>query len=85
MSGARTLRILFFSSARDIAGVPEISLPCDTSISQPELRKKLIEQFDGLARVLDTARFARNHSYAAPDECFTPGDEIALIPPVSGG
>lgn len=85
MSKPHTLRVLFFSSARDVAGVPEISVPCDTSITQPELRKKLIDQFAGLALVLDAARFARNHCYAAPDECFAPGDEIALIPPVSGG
>ena len=85
MSDPLTLRVLFFSSARDIAGTSEISMPCSASITQPELRKKLSDQFVGLAPLLATARFARNHCYATPDECFVPGDEIALIPPVSGG
>ena len=32
-----------------------------------------------------SVRLARNGEYARPDERFEPNDEVALIPPVSGG
>jgi tetratricopeptide (TPR) repeat protein len=43
------------------------------------------EKHPGLARFRGSVRLARNSEYVGPDARFGPDDEVALIPPVSGG
>ncbi|KAG5457184.1 MAG: this family protein [Olpidium bornovanus] len=61
-----------------------------------DLARVLRERFPGLGPVLDTAALAVNMEYAGPAAAagspaggeglrIRPGDEVAVIPPVSGG
>jgi molybdopterin converting factor small subunit len=45
----------------------------------------LLKQFPALAAHRASVRLARNWEYAAPDVRFANTDEVALLPPVSGG
>jgi molybdopterin synthase catalytic subunit/molybdopterin converting factor small subunit len=45
----------------------------------------LVERFPVLAPGRPAVRFARNGEYADPETPLTDGDELAIIPPVSGG
>ena len=49
------------------------------------LWRRLIEAHPGLARHRSAVRLARNAEYAGPEERFHDADEVALLPPVSGG
>lgn len=78
------MRILFFAHLKDITHCAEMNLTCaDTDANG--LWRELIAAHPGLERFRRTVRLARNSEYAAPDARFSDADEVALIPPVSGG
>lgn len=78
------MRILFFAHLKDITGQAEWT--CQTGDVDAEgLWSRLIEWRPGLAAFRDAVRLARNSEYAGPETRFGDADEVALIPPVSGG
>lgn len=82
---ASEVRLLAFAGARDVVGAGEVSI----ALSAPEPARafldRLVEAFPGLARHRGSLRLAVNGTYAHWDEEVSPGDEVALIPPVAGG
>lgn len=78
------LRLLFFGISRDITGhrSRELSLPSIVTVA--ELRNLLSEQYPGLG-ALPVYAVAVNSEYATDDRPLIDGDEVAVIPPVSGG
>ena len=72
-----------FASAREAAGTPRADLPGATvGEVLDSARARFGEEF---AAVLATSRVWRNGEPAADDEAVTERDEVAVIPPVSGG
>jgi len=78
------MRVLFFAHLRNVTGCSQTELTCGP-VNAEGLWQKLLESFPALAPYRTSVRFARNAEYAAADALFLPGDEVALIPPVSGG
>lgn len=78
------MKVLFFAHLREMTGVAEAEIP-DEAADAERLWGFLLEKWPALAGARAQVRLARNGVYAARDERFHPGDEIALIPPVSGG
>ena len=54
-------------------------------MSEAVFWERLIADFPALAALRGSVRLARNCEYLAEGECFSPQDEAAVIPPVSGG
>ena len=80
------LRVLFFASARQAAGCAEATVTCEgEGICQAVFWERLLADFPSLASLRGSVRVAKNCEYLAAGEDFRPGDEAALIPPVSGG
>jgi sulfur-carrier protein len=80
------LRVLFFASARHAAGCAETTVVCNAEgMGEAVLWERLLAKFPSLASQRDSVRIARNYEYLSPGENLYPGDEAALIPPVSGG
>ena len=80
------LRVLLFASARQAAGSAETSLAFDEDrIDEEIFWARLLEKFLAGAPLRDSVRIARNQEYLAAGGHLLPGDEVALIPPVSGG
>jgi molybdopterin converting factor small subunit len=50
-----------------------------------ELWPVLVDLHPGLAPMRDTLAFAVNGEYARMEDAVSPGDEVAVLPPVSGG
>lgn len=71
-----------------MAGTKETSLelPGDAS-SVSELRQRIPEKLPGLKPVAATVTLALNQEYLDPeaDAPLKDGDEVAFIPPISGG
>ena len=76
------MRVLLFGIAKDIAGAPFIMAEDLTTVAS--LRSWLYTQYPSLVS-LRSLLIAVNRVYAADDIVIHPGDEIAVIPPVSGG
>lgn len=74
-----------FAVAKQLAGADtlEIDLPPEATIA--DLRAAVAAQYPALEYLVRRAMFARNADYAADQAIIQPGDEIACIPPVSGG
>jgi molybdopterin converting factor subunit 1 len=78
------MRILFFAHLKDVTGQSAVELPLG-ELDADGLWQRLIAVHPGLARFRGSVRLARNLEYVGPEARFTDADEVALIPPVSGG
>lgn len=79
------MRVLFFAQLKDVTGCDAVELAAGPTLNTSQLWTELLQRFPGLAAHRGNVRLARNWEYAAPDATFAGSDEIALIPPVSGG
>lgn len=75
---------MFFAQLRELTGANYVEIEAD-EIGEAELWHLLEERWPALSAQRSTVRLARNRSYVGPGEVFRGDDEIALIPPVSGG
>ena len=79
------VRVLFFSAARTLAGVAQTSIPCGEPLDENGLWDKLLQAYPGLAQIRSQSRLALNGEFPQHGDPMGPGDEVAVIPPVSGG
>lgn len=82
-----SVRVLFFAGARDAAGCEqtEVFWDGDAALTVDEFWTLLGARFPMVAAVRPGLRLARNLEYMGEAESLFSGDEVALIPPVSGG
>ena len=78
------IKVLLFGAAADRAGTRQVELPVDGG-TLADLWTFLVEGHPDLAPMRDTLAFAINGEYARMDAGVSPGDEVAVLPPVSGG
>jgi molybdopterin converting factor subunit 1 len=79
------VRVLLFASLRERAGASELALELPADATVAAVRSALIDRLPGLGKHLDRIAWAVNRSYAKPTTPLHDGDEVALLPPVSGG
>ena len=78
------LRILAFGIARDIVGSASAEMELSAVADIQSLRTELEERYPKLKQ-LRSFMLALNSEYAIGPEQLNENDEIAIIPPVSGG
>ncbi len=79
------VKLLFFASCRDIIGVKEMDYEVDGLTTLKGLKKLLFVQYPDLKPLEKTLSFAVNTEYVNDSVKLRCGDEVAFIPPVSGG
>lgn len=79
------MRILFFAHIKDATGCDSVELAPSSSLNGEQLWVKLLEKFPALAAHKKNVRLTRNWEYADEQTVILDADEVALIPPVSGG
>jgi molybdopterin converting factor subunit 1 len=84
-ASATTVRVLFFGPVRVRLGIAHDDLACAGEMSAEDFWSELIKRHAELHAMRATIRLARDGEFLAASARVRPGDEIALIPPVSGG
>ena len=79
------VEVLLFGAAADRAGTRKVELEIEESSTLAEVWPLLAEMYPDLSSMRDTLAFAVNGEYARGDTRVSPGDEVAVLPPVSGG
>jgi molybdopterin converting factor subunit 1 len=79
------MTLLYFAQARRVTGLPSETLAASAPLTSDELWAEILRRHPDLALLHPVIRLARNGEFATAETRFHPGDEIALIPPVSGG
>jgi len=79
-----TVTILAFGIAKDIFGASTITVDLPGNSSAADLKAVLEDLYPRLKQIASYL-LAVNNEYAGDDLFITERDEIAVIPPVSGG
>jgi len=77
--------VKFFASAAEAAGMREREVELKEATDVAALLRRLCSELPGLAKLRPILRVAVNHEYATEDTSLADEDEVAIIPPVSGG
>ena len=77
------VQVKLFAAAREQAGVDSIELNVASEARVQDLLEALKEIYPGLKGV--TGRWAVNREFVSLDHAVHEEDDVAFIPPVSGG
>ena len=73
-----------FAGARDIVGARSIEIEVPATVTVGQVWEALCARYPGLTG-LRLRGLALNHAYVSFEQPVHEGDEVAIIPPVSGG
>ena len=79
------ITIRYFAAVRERTGVESETLEADEHATVADVWQAITDRHPELAGLKQHLRFAVNHEFADDDQPVGDGDEVALIPPVSGG
>ncbi len=85
MNDPCTLTILLFGSLADAVGARRLELSLPMPARASDALDALASEHGPIRAARPSLALAINHAYAQPSQLLSPGDTIALIPPVSGG
>jgi molybdopterin converting factor subunit 1 len=79
------VKVRLFARLRDIVGVAELEQDVAARATIRDVWAGLVAAHPELARYAATLSCARNADYARMDAVLGEDDEVAFLPPVSGG
>lgn len=86
MTAGTTVAVLYFAGLRELlASSEEQVVVAPGGLTLQELADQLVKRHPSLLPHLASVRFAVNESFADVKAWVSPGDTVALIPPVAGG
>ncbi|MDH3649821.1 MAG: MoaD/ThiS family protein [Saprospiraceae bacterium] len=78
------IKLLAFGIARDILHQQEMTMDLNGISSVADVKRFLVAKYPDFEK-LKSFSLAVNCNYVADDQLVKDGDEIVIIPPVSGG
>jgi molybdopterin synthase catalytic subunit len=79
------VKVLCFAWAREVTGKDEIELEIPDGGTVADLRARLGEEFPPFSNRMESIAVSVNQEFAGDTRGIAVGDELALIPPISGG
>ena len=79
------IKVLFFGILKDLAGRAEEVLELEPGARLETVFNQYAARFPRLKQMAGSIVMARNQQFAAPSTALAEGDEVAFLPPVSGG
>jgi molybdopterin converting factor subunit 1 len=80
-----SVKVLFFGRIRELTGVSEEMSEVPANAKLSDLFALYVGRYPKLAEFRSSLVASRNQEFAPWDATLAPGDEIAFLPPVSGG
>ena len=81
----KLITIKFFAVLREVLGTSEMNFETSFPSTCEKILIHLGSLFPHLTPLLSSCLIAVNGSYASPKTFLSEGDELALLPPASGG
>jgi molybdopterin converting factor small subunit len=81
----RPVTLLAFAAAQDLVGHAQAEFALEREVSVAAFWELLVAAYPALSPHRGGLRLAVNGTYAFDQDMIGYGDEVALIPPVSGG
>jgi molybdopterin converting factor subunit 1 len=78
-------KVRLFARLTELAGTREVEVDVGEGLSAADVYSLVCRRYPVLAGLNGSLRYAVNGEYAEPSHPVGAGDEVALIPPVSGG
>ena len=85
MAETITITLKLFAVYQETLGVSEKALTLPVGTTAGEVCDRLLTDHPALSRWRDLTRFGINLQFVPADTPLQAGDELVLIPPVSGG
>ena len=79
------IKLLFFATIRDRAGVKTLELDIPADLTVQGLKDKLSTDYPNLKESMSSVLMTINREYAFDETIVPPNAEIGMFPPVSGG
>ena len=79
------VKVLFFGMLRDLVGCSEEQIEVEDDARLASIFERYSRRFPRLEEMSASIVMAQNQEFAPPEASLREGDEIALLPPVSGG
>lgn len=79
------VRVRLFAAYRERAGGGQVEVDVPVNATVADVAAALVERYPALRDVLGSGRPVVNQQFVAPDTAVGPADDVAFIPPVSGG
>ena len=79
------VRVLLFASLREVVGASRSAVELEPGARVGDVWERMISLYPRLAPHSGTVAFALNSAYTDPQVALHEGDEVAFLPPVSGG
>jgi molybdopterin converting factor small subunit len=79
------IQIKLFAAARELSDRGEIEMEVDDGMQVGEMKIKISGEYPNLKDLILRSAVSLNREFATDDNVICEHDEIALIPPVSGG
>ena len=80
-----SVTVLFLGPAKDLTRVESVALDLRLGATVGDARRALAERFPRLGGGLSKMRLALNQEFVVDTQVLRAGDELAVVPPVSGG
>lgn len=85
VSQSTRVKVLFFGRLKDVIGHAEESLDLSNASTIEQLFAAYVARVPELVKYRSSVVASRNQEFAAWDTPLHSGDEVAFLPPVSGG
>ncbi len=79
------VQVLFFGVLRDVVGRASESLELDDDSTVADVLEHYQSRIPRIREMLPSLALSVNQHYSGPGAVLGDGDEVALLPPVSGG
>ncbi len=85
MSSIIRITIIYFASVKDVTGIRMESMDISNDTSIREILSKILIFYPKLKSMLNIIQVSVNYKVVDFNTVLKDGDEVALLPPISGG